>query len=46
MGYIKFIRDLIYEKLSLEAQFELNRENWNFRGLNLIFTKSINWNQL
>jgi hypothetical protein len=41
MGYIKFIRDLICEKISLEVQFELNREDWNFKGLNLIFTKSI-----
>jgi hypothetical protein len=45
MGQINFIRDLIDEKLSLEAQFELNRGDWNFRGLNLIFTKSIDWNQ-
>jgi hypothetical protein len=29
----------------LEAQFELNREDWNFKGPNLIFTKSIDWNR-
>jgi len=42
MGQINFIRELIGEKLSLEAQFELNREHYNFRGPNLIFTMSIN----
>jgi hypothetical protein len=42
MGQINFIRKLIGEKLSLEAQFELNREHYNFRGSNLIFTMSIN----
>ena len=45
MGQINFIRDLIGEKLSLESQFGLNREDLNFKGSNLIFTKSIDWNQ-
>jgi hypothetical protein len=40
MGQINFIRDVIGENLSLGAQFELNCEDWNFRGPNLIFTKS------
>ena len=45
MGQVNFIRNLIGEKLSLEAQFRLNREDWNLKGLNLIFfTKSIDWN--
>jgi hypothetical protein len=44
MGQINFVRDLIGEKLSLGAQFELNWEDWNFKGLNLIFTKSIGSN--
>jgi len=44
-GQINFIRELISETLNLEAQFELNREDWNFKGPNLIFTKSINWNR-
>jgi hypothetical protein len=29
----------------LEAQFEFNCDDWNFRKPNLIFTKSIDWNQ-
>jgi hypothetical protein len=33
------------KNLSLGAQFELNREYWNFRGSNLIFSKSIGSNQ-
>ena len=41
MGQINFIRNLIGEKLSLEAQFEFNWEDWNFRRPNLFFTKSI-----
>jgi hypothetical protein len=45
MDQINFIRDLIGEKLSLGAQFGFNWEYWNFRGSNLIFTKSIGWNQ-
>jgi len=44
IGQINFIKDLIGEKLSLEAQFRLNREDWNFKGPNLILTKSIDWN--
>jgi hypothetical protein len=44
MGQINFIMDLIDEKLSLEAQFGLNREDWNFKRPNLILTKSIDWN--
>jgi hypothetical protein len=40
MGQINFFRDLIDEKLSLGAQFKLNREYWNFREPNLIFFKS------
>ena len=44
MGQINFMRNLIGEKLSLGAQFELNWENQNFRRPNLIFTKLINWN--
>jgi hypothetical protein len=44
MGQINFNRDLISEKLSLRAQFELNWEDWNFRAPNLIFTKSIDSN--
>ena len=44
IGQINFIRDLIGEKLSLEAQFELNWEYWNSRGPNLIFTESVDWN--
>ena len=44
MGQIKYIRDLIGEKLSLEAQFELNQEDSNFRGPNSNFTKSKEWN--
>jgi hypothetical protein len=45
MGQINLIRNLIGEKLSLEAQFELNWEDWNFTRPNLIFTKSIDLNQ-
>jgi hypothetical protein len=45
MGQINFIMGLIVEKLSLWAQFEINWEDWNFRRPNLIFTKSIDWNQ-
>jgi hypothetical protein len=44
MGQIIFVSDLIGEKLSLRAQFWLNWEDWNFRGPNLIFTKSISSN--
>ena len=44
MDQIKYIRDLIGEKLSLEAQFGLNREDQNFRGPNSNFTKSKEWN--
>jgi hypothetical protein len=44
MGQINFIMDLIDEKLSFEAQFGLNREDWNFKRPNLILTKSIDWN--
>ena len=43
MDQINFIRGLIGEKLSLGAQFGFNREDWNFKRLNLIFTKSIGW---
>jgi hypothetical protein len=45
MGQINFIRDLIGEKLNLGAQFGFTWEDWNFREPNLIFTKSIDWNQ-
>jgi hypothetical protein len=45
MGQINFIRDLIGEKISLETQFELNWEDWNFRRPNLIFIKLIARNQ-
>jgi hypothetical protein len=45
MSQINSIRGLIGEKLSLGAQFGLNWEDWNFKRLNLIFTKSIDWNQ-
>jgi hypothetical protein len=45
MGQINFIMDLIGETLSLGAQFEFNWEDWNFRGPNIIFTKSIDCNQ-
>jgi hypothetical protein len=45
MSQINFIRDVIGENLSLGAQFGLNWEYWNFRGPNLIFTKSIDSNQ-
>jgi hypothetical protein len=41
MDQINFIRNLIDEKISLGAQFG---EDWNFTRLNLIFTKSIDWN--
>jgi hypothetical protein len=44
MGQINFIKELIREKISLESQFELNWEDWSFKGPNLIFTKSIDWN--
>jgi hypothetical protein len=44
MSQINFIRNLIDEKLSLEAQFGLNWEDWNFKGPNLILTKSTGWN--
>ena len=45
MSQINFIRGLIGKELSLRAQFGFNREDWNFRKLNLIFTKLINLNQ-
>jgi hypothetical protein len=45
MGQINFILGLIGKQLSLGAQFGLNWEDWNFKRLNLIFTKLINWNQ-
>jgi len=45
MGQIKFILGLIGKQLSLGAQFGLNWKDWNFKRLNLIFTKLINWNQ-
>jgi len=45
MGQINFITCLIGEKLSLRTQFGLNWEDLNFWRLNLIFTKSIDWNQ-
>jgi len=45
MGQINFIRGLISKILSLGAQFEFNWEDWNFKRPNLIFTKSIDWNQ-
>jgi hypothetical protein len=45
MGQINFIKGLIGEKLSLGAQFGLNWEDLNFRKPNLIFTKSIDWNE-
>jgi hypothetical protein len=41
MGQINFIRCLVGKNISLGAQFGLNWEDWNFRRLNLIFTKSI-----
>jgi hypothetical protein len=31
MGQINFIRNLIGEKISLGAQFELNWEGWNLK---------------
>jgi hypothetical protein len=45
IGQINFIGGLIGEKISFGAQFRLNWEDWNFRRPNLIFTKSIDWNQ-
>jgi hypothetical protein len=45
MGQNNFIMGLIGDKLSLWAQFEINWEDWNFRRPNLIFIKSIDWNQ-
>jgi hypothetical protein len=45
IGQINFIKGLIGEKLSLEAQFGLNWEGWNLRRSNLFFTKLIDWNQ-
>jgi hypothetical protein len=45
MSQINWIRSLIGENVSLEAHFKLNWEDWNFRRLNLIFTKSIGSNQ-
>jgi hypothetical protein len=45
MGQINIIKGLIGEKLSLGAQFGLNWEDLNFRKPNLIFTKSIDWNE-
>jgi hypothetical protein len=36
---------LIGKNLSLRAQLGLKWEDWNFKRPNLIFTKSINWNQ-
>jgi hypothetical protein len=45
MDQINFIRGLIGPKLCLGAQFGLNWEDWNFQRPNLIFTKSIGWNQ-
>jgi len=45
MSQNNFIRDLIGEKLSFRAQFDLNWDDWNFRRSILIFTKSIDWNQ-
>jgi hypothetical protein len=45
MGQINFVRDLISENLSLEGEFELNWEDWNFTWPNLIFSNSIGWNQ-
>jgi hypothetical protein len=45
MGQIKFIRDLIGEKLSLGPHFGFNWEDWNFREPNLNFTKSIGSNK-
>jgi len=40
MSQINFVRNLIGETLSLEAQIRL----WNFRRPNLIFTMSIDSN--
>jgi len=45
MSQINFIWDLIGKTLSLGAQFELNWEDWNFKRLNIVFTKLINWNE-
>jgi len=45
MSQINFMRGLIGEKLSLRAKFGLNWEYWNFKRINLIFTKSIDWNR-
>jgi hypothetical protein len=45
MDQINFIRGLIGAKLCLRASFGLNWEDWNFQRPNLIFTKSIGWNQ-
>ena len=45
MSQINFIRGLVGEKLSFEAQFGLNWEDWNFKRSNLIFTNLIDWNQ-
>ena len=41
-GQVNFFSNLIGEKLSLETQFRLNQEDWNFKGPNLIFYK-VNW---
>jgi len=45
MSQINFIWGLIGEKLSLEAHFGFNWEDWNFRGPTLIFIKLIGLNQ-
>jgi hypothetical protein len=45
MGQIYFIWGLIGETLSLGVQFGFNWEDWNFKRLNFIFTKLIDWNQ-
>jgi hypothetical protein len=45
MSQINFIWDLIGKTLSLGAQFGLNWEDWNFKRLNIVFTKLINWNE-
>jgi len=44
MSQINFITSLIGKKLSLGVQFRLNREDWNFKNLNLIFIKLIDSN--
>jgi hypothetical protein len=46
MSQINFIKGVIgKKKLTLGAQLRLNWEDWNFRRPNLIFVKSIEWNQ-